>query len=226
MRNLEQYKDYFNQAYPDYADSEYGKISTLVATLPTIEKVQSILDSDNAKAVLDLVVPLIKIKNYKSQIPFPVNFYDAVNLIAEIKSTEPSEDKLSKAHAKLFENFLSIKGFQLPTISAVLHFCHPSTYPIVDRNIEAACGLLSKEFPDDFCNIGTPRLPASTTSIKNKLSKYQGFILFLRRLKELHNEKHYTNYNFRELDKALMVYGVSDYKIAAENCNITAGISI
>lgn len=218
MENLEIYKSYFNQAYPDYADSEYAAIAKMISALPTIDHASKILSSDCADKVLSLIVPLVKIKNYKSQIPFPIAIFDAISLIVEIKNTSPSED-VSNSHIKLFEKFIEVKGFQLPTISAVLHFCHPRVYPIVDRNIEAACGLLSKEFPDEFKEDLLPSLPASTTSSGNKLAKYKAFISFLTKVKNLHNQQHNTRYEFRDLDKALMVYGVSTLKKSAENAN-------
>ena len=219
MEKLEIYRSYFNQAYPDYADSEYASISDVVSALPTKHEASEILESDSANKILNLIVPLVKIKNYKSQIPFPVNLYDAIKLIVDIKNTNPSEN-VSEKHVELFNSFIDIKGFQLPTVSAVFHFCHPGIYPIVDRNIAAACNLLQKKFTDEFDENDVTSLPAVTTSSKNKLSKYRTFIKFLTKLKRLHNEQHNTNYDFRELDKALMVYGVSNFKKAAENANI------
>ena len=218
MKNLEIYRRYFDQAYPDYADDQYIAISNLVAALPNTQVVSEILETESAKKIVDLIIPLVKIKNYKSQIPFPENIHDAVKIIIEIKNSQP-EENVSKRHVELFENIVNIKGFQLPTISAVLHFCHPTTYPIVDRNIEEGCGLLQKEYPDEIQEDAVPSLPASTTSSNNKLSKYRGFIKFLANLKKLHNEQHETTYGFRELDKALMVYGVSRLRTSAENAN-------
>ncbi len=220
MTNLEIYRSYFDQAYPDYADSQYASIAEMVDALPATESASEILGSNSANKVLELIIPLVRIKNYKSQIPFPINLYDAVKLIVEIKNTPPGEN-VSDEHISIFERFIDIKGFQLPTISAVFHFCHPKAYPIVDRNIEAACGLLSKEFPCEFDEGSIPSLPAATTSSKNKLSKYRVFIAFLDKLKRLHNEQYKTDYGFRELDKALMVYGVSNLKISAENIDKT-----
>ena len=215
MESLEVYRHYFDQAYPDYADSEYAAIAEMISELPTIDVASKILSSDHSDKVLSLIVPLIRIKNYKSQIPFPVALFDAVKLIVDIKNTAPSED-VSRKHVELFECFIELKGFQLPALSAVLHFCHPKTYPIVDRNIESACGLLSKKFPCELEEDSLPSLPASTTSTKNKLAKYRSFISFLTRVKHLHNEQYKTDYEFRDLDKALMVYGVSNLKKSAE----------
>lgn len=218
MINLEQYRNYFSQAYPDYADGEYSQISDLVMAIPTDEEAARVFSSADAQAALGLLLPLIKIKNYKSQIPFPDHIFEAAALIAELKNSASTASLLGN-DAKLFEKLLSMKGFQLPTISAVLHFCHPEIFPIVDRNIEAACGLLSNECPDEFDEELVPALPAYTTSAKNKLSKYRAFIQFLTRVRNTHNEEHGTQYGYRELDKAMMVYGAPNFKIAAENAN-------
>lgn len=218
MINLEKYRNYFNQAYPDYADGEYSQISDLVRALPADEEVARVLSTADAQAALGLILPLIKIKNYKSQIPFPVDLFEAVGLIAEVKNSVPAISLLDN-DAKVFERLLSVKGFQLPTISAVLHFCHPEIFPIVDRNIEAACGLLSNECPNEFDEKLVPTLPAYTASAKNKLSKYKGFVQFLSSVKNKHNEEHDTQYGYRELDKAMMVYGAPNFKIAVDNAN-------
>lgn len=222
MINLEQYRNYFSQAYPDYADGKYSQISDLVMALPTDEETVRILTSADAQATLGLVLPLIKIKNYKSQIPFPEQLFQAASLIVAVKNSAPTTSILDN-NAKLFEKLLSLEGFQLPTISAVYHFCHPAVFPIVDRNIEAACRLLSGEQSKRL----SPSLPVFTTSATNKLSKYKAFIQFLTTVRNQHNQEHGTNYDYRELDKALMVYGAPKFKMAAENArgNCTRQVS-
>jgi hypothetical protein len=216
IENLEIYRKFFDTVYPDYADTEYEEISKLIRAIPDIDKVISTFKSSEAKEILGLIVPLIKIKNYKSQIPFPEDIFHAAQLIAEIKSGTPKES-LSEEHVDLFGKLLEIEGFQLPTVSAVLHFCHPAFYPIVDRNIESACNSLLEKIPDS--EITKPKLPVSTTTTNNKLTKYRQFISCLNELRKLHNTQHATNYSFRELDKALMVYGVDRLKKNAENAN-------
>lgn len=216
MKNLEIYRKFFDTAYPDYLDTEYEEISRLMRAIPDIDKVISTFKSSEAKDLLGLIIPLIKIKNYKSQIPFPEDIFHTTKLIAEIKNGTPM-DNLSEEHVGLFGELLEVEGFQLPTVSAVLHFCHPDFYPIVDRNIESACDSLLKEIQDS--GITKPKLPASTTSTNNKLTKYRQFILCLTKLRKLHNRQHATNYSFRELDKALMVYGVDSLRKKAENAN-------
>ena len=215
MENLDVYQRYFDKAYPGYADTEYAEISKLINGLPTDNVASEILNTDNTNRVLSLIVPLIRIKNYKSQIPFPTELFDAVKLIVKIKNSDTSES-FPNDHIKLFNDFIMVKGFQLPTISAVLHFCHPKTYPIVDRNVVAACSLLLKKFPDELKDYPLPKLPVSTTTPKNKLEKYRAFITFLNEIKKLHNVQHHTNYEFHDLDKALMVYGVPGLKSSAE----------
>ncbi len=214
MVNLEQYRNYFSQAYPDYADGVYSQISELVMALPTDKEAARIFSSVDAQAAFGLLLPLIKIKNYKSQIPFPDHLFEAAALITEVKNSAPTISLLDN-NAKLFEKLLSVKGFQLPTISAVFHFCHPEIFPIVDRNVETACRLLSDEFNEKFA----PSLPTYTTSAKNKISKYRAFIQFLNRIKNKHNQEFGTQYDYRELDKAMMVYAAPNFKIAAENAN-------
>jgi hypothetical protein len=200
------------------------EIARLVQALPTIEVSSSRLQSECGGQILSLLLPLIKIKNYKSQIPFPVTVFDAIERIVELKSMN-TNTALDKAHRAVFVGLIGIEGFQLPTVSAIFHFCHPFLYPIVDKNIQAACSLLSQEYHNELDGLVLPLLPAATTLSKNKLEKYEEFILFLTRLKELHNKEFNTTYDYRSLDKALMVYGVDGYKIAAdENVNLCEDI--
>lgn len=217
VRNLETYRTYFDTAYPDYADMEYAEIRRFVLALPQTEVAEALLNSEEARLICELITPVIKIKNYKSQTPFPLAIYEAAMVIVNIKNTTPSAN-VSESHVTLINELLELQGFQLPTVSAVLHFCHPGTYPIVDRNIEAACGLLANEYPEELTE-APPALPASTTSSNNKLKKYRSFISFLNLIATLHNQQHQTNYGLRELDKALMVYGVESLRARAENAN-------
>ena len=219
MRNLETYRTYFDTAYPNYAELEYAEIRRLVLSLPQIEVAERLLNSEEARLICEIITPLITIKNYKSQTPFPLAIYDAARTIVNIKNTTPSTN-ISKIHVDLFKELLDIQGFQLPTVSAVLHFCHPSKYPIVDRNIEAACKLLANEHPEELLE-DPPKLPASTTSRDTKLVKYRSFISFLNLVADLHNQQYQTNYDLRELDKALMVYGVKRFREEAESKNNT-----
>jgi len=188
----------------------------MIAGLPTVDIANSILSSSCARDVLSLIIPLIKIKNYKSQIPFPVVIFDVVEKVVELKNTVPTHE-LSETEILIFDQLINLEGFQLPTVSAIFHFCHPSSYPIVDRNIQASCGLLATEFSEELNRISLPILPAANTSIENKLGKYRNFISFLTEVKNLHNNQHQTEYSFRSLDQELMVYGVPNMKVKAEN---------
>lgn len=210
MQYLEPYKNYFDQAYPDYGDNNYSQIVQLLQNLPSDHVVADILGSDQANLIFQLLAPLIRIKNYKSQIPFPVEVYAAAQMVASIRNSQPEAD-LSAEHKGCFKQMLQLEGFQLPTVSAVFHFCYPDWYPIVDRNIAAACGLLRIGFPYELTET-LPPLPAGATSSSNKLQKYQKFIVFLNRIKTVHNAEYETNYSFRDLDKALMVYGVREFR--------------
>ena len=214
MRNLEVYKRHFDQEYRAYSDAKYLEIAALISALPSVEDASETFNSDEAGKVLSLVAPLIEIKNYKSQTPFPVSLFDAAKIIIEIKNTAASEN-ISSAHVKLIGGLLGVKGFRLPTVSAVLHFCHPNEYPIVDRNIKAACALLHEEFPGELSEYPPPTLPTTMKPLNN-IAKYKAFIGFLTKVKQLHNEQYQTNYGFRDLDKALMVYGVPERKVRAE----------
>lgn len=215
MKNLEIYRAYFDQAYPGYADREYMVINQMIQALPTSTSASNRLRSECGSEILTLILPLIYIKNYKSQIPFPIEIYSAVESIVELKNSN-AEEALNEMHTSLFNRLISTQGFQLPTVSAVLHFCHPHLYPIVDVNIKTACDLLAEEHLDELGDLISPVLPAATTSQDNKFVKYTNFISFLSRLKELHNDQHQTTYDYRDLDKALMVYGVADYRDGAE----------
>ena len=217
MQNLEIYREYFDEAYPDYADHQYDQIRQFILSLPITAEAITLLNSEEARRIYQLLIPVIKIKNYKSHIPFPIELYEAALIIVNIKNSTSTEN-MSETHIALFNDLLDIQGFQLPTVSAVLHFCHPSVFPIVDRNIEAACKLLANDYADEL-QLASPSLPVSTTSNSNKLEKYVCFMEFLNRLSMLHNQEHETNYGLRELDKALMVFGVERHKVDADNAN-------
>ncbi len=89
------------------------------------------------------------------------------------------DNNVLHAHSEQIDALLKLEGFQLPTVSAVLHYCHPNAFPIVDVNVEAACALLKEQHEMDFVNLNKPTLPASNTSVKNKKGKYLAFIVFI-----------------------------------------------
>lgn len=143
MINLNPYKEYFPQAYTKYDDDPYSDIHSLVQKLPTNKSAIDLLESSDAQKILKLIRSLIFIKNYKSTIPFPEKFEDAIRLIVKIKNTRPKKP-ISKSSKALLKELLDTEGFQLPTASAVFHFCHPEHYPIVDTNVETAIGIILK----------------------------------------------------------------------------------
>lgn len=204
MENLNRYANAFDNFYPRYTDARYGAIQELVARLDQ-PGVRDALQSDSSLAFAELLEPLIAIKNYKSQTPFPQGFLDALICMLSIRQTTIGEADIFSNHESLFNDLISVQGFQLPTVSAVFHFCSPESFPIVDRNVEGACKLLKERYPRHFANFDAPRLP--TLSAGNKLTYYRNFITFINRVKELQSEYGATP-NYRYIDKALMVFGV------------------
>lgn len=214
MESLEKYRRHFDKSYPDYADARYGEILELVSVYDDPVIVTKLA----SKAFLEfeaLVKPLVAIKNYKSQVPFPENLSGVIRCIAEIKTASIDAKDILKNHRWHLKNLLSIQGFQLPTVSAVLHFCHPDSFPIVDVNVKSACELLSKKYPDDFSGYKVPSLPSPNTSAKNKEEKYLEFIKFIGRVRSL-DSTHGKSISLRDADKALMVLGVEQLRKQAE----------
>jgi hypothetical protein len=207
MDSLDRYARIFDESYPDYADARYEEIRRLVAIYDS-EDATNLIASDDFSRFSALIRPVISAKNYKSQIPFPEDFQAAIEAVIAIRRTRStgSDDKLT-AYKVPFERLLSIQGFQLPTASAFMHFCHPSDFPIVDRNVEAACAYLKQLFPDDFEGVDEPSLPAAATSLENKTKKYRIFIRFLDKIRSL-QAAHGGPSDYRYVDKALMVLGV------------------
>jgi hypothetical protein len=162
-----------------------------------------------------LIQPLIALKNFKSQIPFPLAVSEVVSCIVDIRTTNVRASTPLANHEQLFCRLLSYQGFQLPTVSAVFHFTHPRHFPIVDVNVQAACSVLRRGFPTDFRGLAVPTLPGAGTSSANKVRKYVAFIEFIKRIISL-QRAHTARVNYRYIDKALMVLGVPSYRRAAE----------
>lgn len=217
MINLEPYKNHFPNAYPNYADGPYRNILELIDLIPKDEEVAEILSSADGQNTLALILPIVMIKNYKSQIPFPPNLSEVVVMITQIKNHDP-DIGVQNGNVALFEQLINTTGFQLPTVSAVFHFSHPNAYPIVDKITTRACTRIHENHPDEFPNINAaPTLPAQMAGAAHKLECYRNFIEFLNVLKDAHNNQYQTDYNFRDLDKALMVYGVDALRQAVEH---------
>jgi hypothetical protein len=205
MDSLEKYARIFDKKYINYSDVRHQKISTLIKVYDTPDVAARVQSGEFAK-LIELIAPVIAIKNYKSQIPFPEDLVSVVLCIIEIRSAPPSSSDVLSRHKAPFDKLLSLQGFQLPTVSAVLHFSHPEYFPIVDVNVEAACSHLKKIYPDDFTMLDEPSLPAVTTSADNKTEKYGVFIKFINKVRELQGG-HGGQADFRYIDKALMVLG-------------------
>ena len=206
MDSIEKYSKIFDESYPDYADTRYGEIKKLVEVYDA-PGIFELIDSEDFKKFSTLIRPVVAIKNYKSQIPFPEDLPAVVRCVASIRATKPLPNDILKAHKTQFDQLLSLQGFQLPTVSAILHFCHPSDFPIVDTNVEAACALLKQRYPNDFAAIAEPTLPAANTSSDNKARKYLEFISFIAKVKSLQASCG-GQPDYRYVDKALMVLGV------------------
>ena len=207
MDSLEEYANIFDKEYPAYADARYGEIAALMKIYDTTNVVARAQSDEFAKA-LQLIVPVIAIKNYKSQIPFPEDLVSVIQCMASIRSITPSGSDILNCHKDSFDKLLSLQGFQLPTVSAIFHFSHPKYFPIVDVNVEAACILLKERYPTDFAALDEPSLPAAATSAVNKAKKYGTFIKFIDKVRELQG-KCGGQADFRYIDKALMVLGVT-----------------
>jgi hypothetical protein len=220
MINLQPYVEAFNDLYPDYADARYSEIQALMAVYHD-EQVQKIVSGVDFKRYSELLVPLIKIKNYKSQIPFPDQISSVLLKISRLKQSEVPAVPLSGEPEKIFLEFIAMErqGFQLPTLSAVFHFCHPNDFPIVDTNVEAACRLLANWYPGDFGGLEIPRLPVSQTSPANKLRKYRAFIAFLDKICASQS-RYMAEVDYRLIDKALMVFGVEKLRNGVERLGI------
>jgi hypothetical protein len=214
MINLNIYEKSFDTLYPAYSESRYAEIQRLIKIYDSDYVLRSV-ESPHFLKFIELLKPLISIKNYKSQVPFPEELHDVISCIIKIRQVTPSPADIFLNHQTLFNQLISIQGFQLPTVSAVFHFCHPNHFPIVDRNVVSACELLNRTFPNDFNGMQLPSLPALNTSVENKLKKYAAFIAFINMIVEL-QRPHLEGANYRYIDKALMVFGVPNMRVKAE----------
>lgn len=204
MDNLDIYARQFDELFPTYVDQRYQEIRHLLESYD-VPEAREFVQSDVFSRAARLVAPLAAIKNYKSQIPFPEDLAPVVTCIIEIRTTEVTPNAM-ESHGPLLHRLLSLQGFQLPTASAVMHFCRPNCFPIVDRNVEAACCLLQERFPEDFALLATPKLPGPNTSAQNKTVKYLDFIAFINKVVEL-QRSYGDSPDYRYVDRALMVLG-------------------
>ena len=205
MESLKPYAECFEAAYPGYADARYEEIRQLVE-IYSDPQIIAFLESEPFAASIRLIRPVVAIKNYKSQVPFPEDIRAAVTCIREIACTTVRADDALAGHATLLNRLLGLQGFRLPTASAVLHFCHPEHFPIVDVNVEAACVCLSQRYPQDFQGIDVPCLPRWHERGDAVVCAYRDFISFIKRVCDLQVE-HTPDVSYRYIDKALMVLG-------------------
>ena len=215
LETLEKYAEHFDNAYLNYGDVRYLEIRQLVEGFDAADTIEYVQGNAFAKAV-GLIKPMAAIKNYKSQVPFPEDIATATMCIAKIRNTAVDGDDVLRHHRGLIEQLLGQQGFQLPTISAVLHFCHPNHFPIVDVNVQAACALLKARNEADFIELTAPKIPAGSTSTKNQLRKYGAFITFINRIVQLQGAHCMGVPNYRYIDKALMVLGVPQLRREVE----------
>jgi hypothetical protein len=206
IRDLSPYERAFDDAYPDYATGPYEAIKALTERFTASQALQ-LIDCNQFQRFAELLEPLIEIKNYKAQAPFPTNIRTVIRLVIQLKQCAVPSPPLSGNPERIFFAILDQKGFQLPTISAVFHFCHPGSFPIVDRNVEAACEILKDAHASDFRGLRVPKLPASTTSALNKLEKYRAFMAFIDHVVQLQRNQYGGGPDYRFVDKALMVLG-------------------
>jgi hypothetical protein len=206
MESLERYAKLFDEVYPNYGDVRYRGIQELIARYDAPDASDYVVSNEFAKAA-SFIEPLTAIKNYKSQVPYPEDVSRVVGCIIQIRTSAIDCGDVLGIVQQSVTTMLDLQGFQLPTISAILHFCHPTHFPIVDVNIEVACALLESRSAADFASIAVPSLPRPHKRPAAKIDHYRGFIRFLSKVVEL-QRGFYESADYRCVDKALMVLGV------------------
>lgn len=217
MENLERYAAQFDAEYPDYADARYSQISEMMARYDS-EAVEALISSGAFKEFVALILPVIAIKNYKTQVPFPEDVLAVVEaVVLARKAAIDAVDRFKELETS-FNKLVAIQGFQLPTISAVFHFSHPESFPIVDRNVQAACEILIDR-NSELSGYECPMIPAPGTSAANKLKKYRYFIQVIDGIRAAHPESAVKN-SYRNMDKALMVLGSPELRKKVEAVSV------
>jgi hypothetical protein len=206
VENLERYTQVFDKAYPNYGEVRYREVLNLVEAYNSADAMDYVRGESFARAA-SLIKPLTAIKNYKSQVPYPEDLESVIACVINIKRTPVDPNDAIINHSATIKSLLELEGFQLPTVSAILHFCHPNDFPIVDVNVQAACALLKERQSSDFDVEIAPRLPAANTSPENKIDRYRHFIQFIDTIVEL-QRVYRGDADYRYVDKALMVLGV------------------
>jgi hypothetical protein len=216
MDDVSRYEQAFGRFYPGRRYARYSEIKSLTERYATSEDLLSLIGKKDFKRFAELLRPITAIKNYKSQTPFPEDVHAVMVNVIELKRCAIGRDALSQRPGQLFGALISIQGFQLPTVSAVFHFCHPRKFPIVDQNVESACAILKDRHKVDFLQVQGPNLPAATTTDKTKLAQYRLFIAFLDKIIALQRKTHAGNPDYRFIDRALMVLGVEEFRQKVE----------
>ena len=217
IRDLSPYERVFDDAYPDYATVRYEAVRILTERFTASQPLSQLINCNQFRQFIELLEPLIAIRNYKTQVPFPTDVETVLRLVIQLKQIPVPSPPLSGNAERIFLALLDQKGFQVPTISAVFHFCHPRLFPIVDRKVEAACDILKSAHTSDLEGLEVPTLPALSTSPKNKLMKYRSFIAFIDRVIQLQKNQHGGEPDYRFVDKALMVLGEDSLRRKVEN---------
>ena len=164
------------------------------------------IDWHQFQQFVDLLEPLIEIKNWKAQTPFPTDIKTVLRSFVQLKQCTLPSPPLSGEPARLFCTFVNQQGFGLPTASAVFHFCHPCSFPIVDANVMNACRILDRDCPSEFVGLKMPNMPAQYATPDSKLMKYQHFIAFIDPVVQLQRNQYGGSPDYRFVDKALMVF--------------------
>jgi hypothetical protein len=204
MENLERYAAQFDAEYPDYADVRYAEIAKMVNRYDSTDA-EILIASASFKKCVAIIQPMIAIKNYKTQVPFPEDLLSALEAVVALRKADVDTSDQFKNLDPLFNKLERIQGFQLPTISAIFHFLHPNSFPIVDKNVQAACKILICQ-NQELINLECPTIPAPRATATTKFEKYRHFVQIIDRIKEVHPEGPLKN-SYRNMDKALMVLG-------------------
>ena len=221
MRSLKSYIDRFDAQFPNYSDGPYEQVGTLIKLYAQKTSTTFVHREVFARAMA-LAEPLLAIRNFKSQAPFPQNLTLAIRTVAHICRTavrQTKNDPIIGVHRTDLECLLRLEGFGLPMASAVLHFAHPTHFPIVDVNVVAGCRILKKRHPKDFLGMTTPayvkrimdkgKAGATDLEVDKIIVHYQKFIVFIRKVSQLQGD-FTTRSDLRYVDKGLMVLGKKD----------------
>lgn len=211
MENLDEFAKEFDKIFPHYTDTRYNSIKKLIDSYSSVDA--SILDGEMFANFVEILRPLVSVKNYKTQIPFPEDPKTVIRCCIEIKKAPINRKDIFAGLETQFKELIGQAGFQLPTVSAIFHFSHPETFPIVDINVEHSCRFLYENNKQHFHDTDAPpRLPTHGDTEDVKLEKYKRFIKFLDSVIALQKKHFSSQIDYRSLDRALMVIGDQEKK--------------